>query len=138
MRRALLISALLSTSLFALDRRGDPTTPSEIRRYAAEINARDLPFDYSGVVNRALAKDTRALGELFHFLRSPRCDGVMAEQHCVILRGLMIVWGDRAFARALRHETPKLRDRVLGALEFADPRYSKSFPRTASLAVPAR
>jgi hypothetical protein len=79
-------------------------------------SAKQRGIDYPGTVARARHGDPAALATLFR--HTPHTDGSAADSHCVVLRKLLEILGDRKFSSTLRHEPASLRSRVTEALDF--------------------
>ena len=95
-------------------------------------SAKDRGIDYPAVVAQARRGDAPALRTLFR--HTVHTDGSGADSHCVVLRQLLELLGDRRFSRALRRESAPLRSRVTEALDFdfGHP-WRKHFPLTYAL-----
>jgi hypothetical protein len=95
-------------------------------------SAKERGIDYPTTVARARRGDTAALKILFR--HTPHTDGSGADSHCVVLRQLLEVLGDRTFSNTLRGEPASLRSKVTEALDFdfGHP-WQKKFPLTYAL-----
>jgi hypothetical protein len=95
-------------------------------------SAKQRGIDYPATVARAQHGDLAALAILFR--HTPHTDGSGADSHCVVLRQLLEVLGDRKFSSALRTEPTSLRSKVTEALDFdfGHP-WQKQFPLTYAL-----
>ena len=79
-------------------------------------SAKQRGIDYPATVTRARRGDTAALTVVFR--HTPHTDGSGADSHCVVLRQLLEMLGDRTFSNTLRHEPASLRSKVTEALDF--------------------
>ena len=95
-------------------------------------SAKQRGIDYPATVTRARRGDSAALTVLFR--HTPHTDGSGADSHCVVLRRLLEMLGDRTFSSTLWREPTSLRNKVTEALDFdfAHP-WQKNFPRTYAL-----
>ena len=95
-------------------------------------NAKQRGIDYPATVARARRGDSTALRVLFR--HTPHTDGSSADSHCVVLRQLLEILGDRRFSDTLRRESALLRGKVTEALDFdfGHP-WQKEFPLTYAL-----
>ena len=95
-------------------------------------SAKERGIDYPATVARARHGDVAALRIIFQ--HTPHTDGSGADSHCVVLRQLLEVLGDRKFSSALRTEPTSLRSKVTEALDFdfGHP-WQKQFPLTYAL-----
>lgn len=92
--------------------------------------------DYRKLLRGAIAKDDDALARLFRYTSTGNLMGEGAEEHCGILRKLLLFRGDREFARVLAKEPPKVRDVVVSWIGYAWPHPGwrpNEFPRTYRL-----
>jgi hypothetical protein len=95
-------------------------------------SAKQRGIDYPATVARARHGDVATLAILFR--HTPHTDGSGADSHCVVLRQLLEMLGDRKFSSTLRHETASLRSKVTEALDFDfDHAWQKQFPLTYAL-----
>ena len=92
-------------------------------------SAKECGIDYPATVARARNGDLAALAILFR--HTPHTDGSGADSHCVVLRQLLNMLGDRKFSSTLRQEPASLRIKVTEALDFdfGHP-WQKQFPLT--------
>ena len=95
-------------------------------------SAKQRGIDYSATVARARHGDTAALAILFR--HTPHTDGSGADSHCVVLRQLLGLLGDKKFSSALCRESRALRSEVTEAIDFdfGHP-WQKQFPLTYAL-----
>jgi hypothetical protein len=95
-------------------------------------SAKQRRIDYPATVARARHGDVAALAILFG--HTPYTDGSGADSHCVVLRQLLEMLGDRKFSSTLRPEPASLRSKVTEALDFdfGHP-WQKQFPLTYAL-----
>jgi hypothetical protein len=95
-------------------------------------SAKQRGIDYPTVVARARHGDTAALTILFRY--TPHTDGSGADSHCVVLRQLLELLGDKKFSDALRRQPCALRSKVTEAIDFdfGHP-WQKQFPLTYGL-----
>jgi hypothetical protein len=94
-------------------------------------------IDYLRVLNRAIENDPAGLDPLFRFTVSDGFVGAAAENHCLILLGLLQRLGDSPFAKVLRYQTRHVRKAVIDAIDYAFPYPAwnpRQFPITYSLA----
>ena len=94
-------------------------------------------FPYARHLRSAVQMQDDGLGHLFRFTDSESFIGSGAESHCIALRDLLRLWGDREFARVLAAESPKVRSAVIAALDYTWPHpgwQPKEFPATYRLA----
>jgi hypothetical protein len=102
------------------------------------VAGKRVGIDYTRSLNRAIAKDSAGLTDLFRFTRTDGFMGAAAENHCGILLGLLQRWGDDAFARVLRRQKPHIRKAVSDAIDYSFPYPGwkpAQFPDTYSLAA---
>jgi len=94
-----------------------------------------IGFDYRKQWKKAKHHDAAALHSLFHFTDSEGFVGAGADEHCSILQDLLRLWGDRAYARELGMESPKIREAVISALDYhGDPKWkARKYPATYAL-----
>jgi hypothetical protein len=95
-------------------------------------SAKERGIDYPATVARARHGDIAALRIIFQ--HTPHTDGSGAESHCVVLRTLLEVLGDKKFSGALSQEPRSLRSKVTEAIDFdfGHP-WQKQFPLTYAL-----
>jgi hypothetical protein len=95
-------------------------------------SAKQRGIDYPATVARARRGDLVALVILFR--HTPHTDGSAGDSHCVVLRQLLEMLGDRKFSSTLRQEPAPLRSKVTEALDFdfGHP-WQKHFPLTYPL-----
>ncbi len=95
-------------------------------------SAKERGIDYPATVSRARRGDVAALRVLFR--HTPHTDGSGADSHCIVLRQLLELLGDREFSDALRREPRDLRNKVTEAIDFDFGRlWKKRFPLTYTL-----
>ena len=95
-------------------------------------SAKQHRIDYPAAVARARHGDTTALAILFR--HTPHTDGSGADSHCVVLRQLLELLGDKKFSDALGRESRALRSKVTEAIDFDfGHRWQKQFPLTYAL-----
>jgi hypothetical protein len=101
-------------------------------QYGPRDQAKAAGIDYVAAVKRAERGERPGLSILFRVTK--QLDGHGSEIHCVILRQLLELHGDKRFSDALRAEPADIRKRVLESLDFdfAAP-WQKKFPLTYSL-----
>jgi hypothetical protein len=100
--------------------------------YGPRDQAKDVGVDYVAAVKGAERGDRAGVSTLFRVTK--HLDGHGSEMHCVILRRLLELRGDKRFSDALRTESADTRKRVLESLDFdfSEP-WKKKFPLTYSL-----
>jgi hypothetical protein len=134
---ALAVICTIRADAFALD---PPPTASQLRRWMGSecpVAGKRVGIDYARSLNRAVAKDSGGLAELFRFTKTDGFMGAAAESHTSILLGLLQRWGDDRFARVLRRQKPDIRKAVVDAIDYAFPYPGwkpSNFPITYSLA----
>lgn len=105
---------------------------SQMEEYAGSLyaQARADGVDYRPMLKQAIRLDRKALASLFKM----RFMGEGAEMHGSILLDLLTLWGDAAFAEALRSQSKEIRALVIGSMDhsWATPEWS-SFPLTLGL-----
>jgi hypothetical protein len=107
-------------------------TAARADEHGPRRQAKEAGVDYVAAVNRAERGDRAGLTTLFRVTR--HLDGHGSETHCIILRKLLEMHGDKHFSDALRTESADTRKRVLESLDFdfAAP-WQKKFPLTYAL-----
>jgi hypothetical protein len=124
---------------------GEPTADQQLKSYLASKSETGSVFaqgtldgiDYRKLLSKAVTKDADALAGIFRYTANGKLMGEGAESNCDILRQLLRLWGDPAYARVLAAEPPKVRAAVIGALDYAWPHpgwQPKQFPATYRLA----
>ena len=92
-------------------------------------------FDYKPVLMDAIEKKESALVELFRYCERATLMGAGAEEHAYILKLLLQHWGDEAFAKVLRVQSAKARQKVIWDLDYAYVEdFQKRFPLTYGMA----
>lgn len=95
--------------------------------------------DYPSVLQRAAAKDERALRRLFHISAESRWSASGSEFHRGTMRRLLLVWGDADFAGVLAQQTVAVRQHILHVLSaHEDPAIPHLFPRTYAAGTATR
>src|SRR5690349_18720032 len=102
----------------------EPDVPGEHFTQARDFDG----FAYREVLGRAL-HDPKALAEILEYSGRASLIGAGAENHAIILKALVVVWGDRAFAKALQSCSSKAVTSVLEYLEYSGVDKA-AFPRT--------
>ena len=102
----------------------EPDVPGEHFTQARDFDG----FAYREVLGRAL-DDRKALADILEYSGRASLIGAGAENHAIILKALLVFWGDRAFAKALRSCSPKAVTSVLDYLEYSGVGKAQ-FPRT--------
>jgi len=132
-----MISRVLIAAVALLTVVGSPASSESLNKLAAdEYGPRDQAkaagVDYVAAVKRAERGERGSLSTLF--LVTKHLDGHGSEMHCVILRQLLELHGDKRFSDSLRIESADTRKRVLESLDFdfSEP-WKKKFPLTYSL-----
>ena len=84
-------------------------------------------IDYRTILRKAIDLDEDAIKTLF----SMRFMGEGGESHCANLLLLMKLWGDDHFAKTLAGRSERIRDLVVGSIDYAwaNPEWNK-YPRT--------
>lgn len=77
--------------------------------------------DYRKLLRGAVAKEAGSLAGIFRYTANGKLMGEGAESNCDILRQLLRLWGDKAYARVLAVQSPKVRAAVIGALDYTWP-----------------
>ena len=93
--------------------------------------------DYRKLLKGAVAKESRSLAGIFRYTANGKLMGEGAESNCDILRQLLRLWGDKAYARVLAAQSPKVRAAVIAALDYPWPHPGwkpRQFPLTYRLA----
>ena len=139
-----LVSAGIS-SAFAAERPPE----QQLRVYLASRTERGNVFaqgaldhvDYRKLLHAAVAKDSLSLAGIFQYTAKGTLWGEGAESNGDILRQLLRLWGDAAYARVLAAEPPKVRAAVISALDSTWPYpgwQPKEFSTTYHLAKHAK
>jgi hypothetical protein len=126
--RALLLILALAGSAFASDALRELAADD----YGPRDQAKAAGVDYVAAVKRAERGDHAGLSTLFRVTK--HLDGHGSETHCIILRKLLEMHGDKTFSDALRTESADITKRVLESLDFdfAAP-WQKKFPLTYAI-----
>jgi len=126
--RALLLVFVFAASALA----SDSLRELAADKYGPRSQAKEAGVDYVTAVKRAERGDRVGLSTLFRVTK--HLDGHGSETHCIILRQLLELQGDKRFSDALRTESADTRKRVLESLDFdfAAP-WQKKFPLTYAL-----
>ena len=130
------LSGLLA---FASEQDPKPTAKSILKEDGgyAPHTAKLTNFPYRQYLRAAVRKREAGLRQLFRFTDTESFIGAGAESHAAVLRDFLRYWGDREFSRALRKETPKVRQAVIWALDYTWPYpgwQETEYPRTHRLA----
>jgi hypothetical protein len=126
-RLAIHCAVLLATGWLRADTLEDASKWPELVE-----SAKERGIDYPATVARARHGDVAALAILLR--HTPHTDGSGADSHCVVLRQLLELLGDKKFSGTLRQEPASLRSKVTEALDFdfGHP-WQKQFPLTYAL-----
>jgi hypothetical protein len=119
-----IVTILLAAGVCAFAEEGAPER--ELRSYLASKSERGSVFaqgtldgiDYRKLLRGAVAKKSASLAGIFRYTANGKLMGEGAESNCDILRQLLRLWGDAAYAHVLASEAPKVRAAVIGALDY--------------------
>ncbi len=105
---------------------------AKMEEYGGSIyaQARHDKIDYRPILKRAINLEKPALISLFGM----QFMGESGETHSKILKDLMMLWGDEKFAEALGEQPEKVREMVVGSIDYAwaDSIWA-SYPKTLAL-----
>jgi len=108
---------------------GEPSAEKQLRSFLAAKSEAGNVFaqgtldgiDYRKLLRGEVAKHEPSLTGIFRYTAYGKLMGEGAEDNCVILRQLLRLWGDPAYARVLAVESPKLKKAVIDALDYTWP-----------------
>lgn len=74
--------------------------------------------DYRNILRGAITQNEASISCLFRYTASGRLMGEGADTNCDIIRQILILLGDKSFAKALKRETAKTQKSVISELKW--------------------